>query len=135
MRSGSLSRSRSRSPSQGLSDKANNGSDDDSDSVTIIIHKGLGGQHLATCKVYADASIGQLVARLKADPSIDGIDSHAIMNAEVAIGNLSFRLDDYYCKFMRTRPVKQAIRKLESGARQLSVTMIERARPIDDSHQ
>ena len=99
MRSGSLSRSRSRSPSQGLSDKANHGSDDDSDSVTIIIHKGLGGQHLATCKVDADASIGQLVARLKADPSIDGIDSHAIMNAEVAIGNLIFRLDDYNCKF------------------------------------
>ena len=132
MRSGSLSRSRSRSPSQGLSDEANNGSDDDSDSVTIIIHKGLGGQHLATCKVDTDASIGQLVARLKADSNID---SHASMNAEVAIGNLIFRLDDYYCKFMRTRPVKQAIRKLESGARQLSVTMIERARPIDDSHQ
>ena len=78
--------------------------------VRLRIFSGLGGSQLCEVDLDPDATIGQLVTRMKSTLKPSGNSSHELMEShQLIIGCSKFDLHDPYCRFMCTKAVKQAL--------------------------
>ena len=81
------------------------GSEDES-MITIKCHT-LDGNDIGDCIVSKDATVGQLISKLKL--ALPERDLLWFQNRKFTIGNQDYGFDDEYLRFMLTSPVKQAL--------------------------
>ena len=99
------------------SDHATVGSDscssnDENEEVTITCRK-ISGEEIGVCTVSRDATIGQLIARLK--NILGKYDLRTWEPAHFVIGEQDFDFDNAYTRFMLTSSVKRALKSNPKG--------------------
>ena len=114
----SSSRSRSRSTK---AECGSNTEEGDDGSVNVRCCWVVSGEYIATCKVDADASLGQLKARLKAQLGTQQSLAAAVSGCSVLVEGTCDKFSDDFTKIMNTKVVKDAIKTSENGERHLSV--------------
>ena len=92
--------------------------------VVTIRCRNASGEEIGVCIVYLDATVGQLLARLK--NILGKPDLREWEPAHFVIGDEVFDFDDPFRRFMLTAPVRHALQSNPEGPLDCVITMRQR---------
>ena len=109
---------------------AQHGSDSDMDDKVTIRCSSVGGDDIGVCRVYRNATIGQLIAKLMEVSELD-LQWFQVRKFEIAKEVYSF--DDPYKKFMKTLPIRNALESTPGQELHCCIVRCEEQPALDSS--